>query len=291
MRVTSKQMYADLLAGIQRQMTIQNEGQTSIASGKRFQKPAQASNDYKVSMDLRHSLTGVQGSFAAIKTAKTRLEFSQSILNTMKNIFSRAQTLAIQQSTNPNTSSGAALIEVGQLRKQLMDLANSRWQGESVFAGTAVKQDAFVADPAGNITYNGNSHDRIVAISPTLTAVSNVRGDGQAFTDAFASLQTLETAMTANDAAGIRGALTTLKTAGDGIIDLNSEVGGRIHTLDLQNQSYQDIESMLAQRLSKHESVDIPATFSKIQQASLALKAIYAEVAKLQNLSLINFLR
>jgi len=292
MRVTSKQMYADLLAGIRQQMTTQNEGQISIASGKRFQRPAQASHDYKVSMDLRHSLTGVQSSFSAIKTAKTRLEFSQSILDTMKNIFSRAQTLAIQQSTNPDTSSGAAIIEVDQLRKQLMDLANSRWQGESIFAGTAVKQDAFVADPVtGNITYNGNSHDRVVAISPTLTAISNVRGDGQAFTDAFASLKALETAMTANDGAAIRGSLTTLRTAGDGIIDLNSEVGGRIHTLDLQKQSYQDIESMLAQRLSKHESVDIPATVSRIQEASVALQAIYAEVAKLQNLSLVNFLR
>jgi len=109
MRVTSKQMYADLLAGIRQQMTTQNEGQISIASGKRFQRPAQASHDYKVSMDLRHSLTGVQSSFSAIKTAKTRLEFSQSILDTMKNIFSRAQTLAIQQSTNPDTSSGAAM--------------------------------------------------------------------------------------------------------------------------------------------------------------------------------------
>jgi len=294
MRISSQQMYADLLAGIRQQMTVQTEGQASIASGKRFLNPAKASLDYKVSMDIRHSLTGVQGSLKAIKTAQSRMQFSQSILTNMQNIFTRAQTLAIQLGSG-NTNAGnrqAAAIEIGQLHDRLLNLANSRWQGQSVFSGTAINQDAFISDPVtGAVSYNGNNQDRVVAISSNQTITSNVRGDRAAFSNAFSSIEALQTALLANDEVGIRNTITSLNSAGDGMIDLNSEIGGRLHTLDLQFQSYEDIRAMLDQRLADHEAVDIPATVSRIQQASIALQAIYAEVAKLQNMSLINFLK
>ncbi len=293
-RATTTSVYDSLLAGIRKQLDIQAQGNAQVSSGKRFQRPAQAALDYKTSLDIRHAQTGVSESLAAINTARTRLSASMNALNSMKQILVRAQTLAVQQSSAQLGAAerAAAATEVKHLRDQFLALANQRLDGQSLFAGTAVDKDAFVLDPAtGQITYNGNTQSRTVALSSSQTVVSNLRGDAPAFAQAFAGLQALETALTANNTAGIRTALGTLTGAGNGMTDLTAEAGARIHSLDLQKQSFEDMKLTLEKRLSAHEGVDIAATITRLQQASTALQAAYSQVASLRNLSLVNFLR
>jgi len=293
-RVTGASIYDSLLAGIRKQLDIQAQGNAQVSSGKRFQRPAQAALDYKTSLDIRHAQTGVAESLAAINTARTRLSASMNALNSMRQILVRAQTLAVQQASAQIGAAerAAAAVEARHLRDQFLALANQRLDGQSLFAGTAVDKDAFALDPAtGQISYNGNTQSRTVAISPARTVVSNLRGDAPAFAQAFAGLQALETALTANDTAGIQNALGQLNAAGNGITDLTAEAGARIHSLDLQQQSFEDMKLTLEKRMNAHEGVDMAATISRLQQASTALQAAYSQVASLRNLSLVNFLR
>jgi len=46
MRVTTAQMYNTLLSGVKQQQTIQDQGNAQIASGTKFQTPAQAGTAY-----------------------------------------------------------------------------------------------------------------------------------------------------------------------------------------------------------------------------------------------------
>jgi flagellin-like hook-associated protein FlgL len=247
--------------------------------------------DYATSLNIRHAQGGVQSSLDAITTAQSRLNASMGALNSMGQLLVRAQTLAVQQSSGQISAADrqAAAVEVGNLRNQLLGLANQKQEGQSLFAGTATDQAAFTS--GAGVTYNGNAKDRIVAITPTQTVVSNVRGDHPAFTQAFASLQALDTALQANDIPSIQSALGQLNAAGNAITDLTSEVGGRVRSLDLQQQSYQDIKVTLEKRLNEHEGVDIPATVAQLQQSSVALQAAYSQVASLRSMSLVQFLR
>jgi len=293
MIVNIQQSYDGLLAGIRHQLEVQNQGNSQIASGKRFTRPAEAALDYKTSLDLRRGQKGVVSSQQAINTANGRLNNSMSMLNSMQQIIVRAQTLAVQQASGQISTGDrqGALAEIVHLQDSLFTYANQRLDGQSLFAGTATSNDAFIKDGSGNILYNGNAEDRTVAITTTQVVNSNVRGDNTAFTQMFTAFKTFETALRADDQAGIQTSLGLLNTAGGSMIDINAEVGARVRSMDLQSQLYSDIGLALDTRLTDHEGIDIASTVARLQQSSIALQASYSQVATLRSLSLVNFLR
>jgi len=293
MRVTATQMYDNLLAGVNKQMAIQAKGREQVSSGTRFQRPADAGLDYKLSLDLRHAQVGVTGSLDAVKTAESRLGASQTMLNSMQNIMVRAQSLAVQQGSAGLSAAErqSAALEVGHLLTQFASDANQKWQGQSLFAGTAVDKIAFSNDGLGNYTYAGSNQDRVVAISDTLQVNSNVRGDDPAFAAAFTALKSFQTALQGNDVAGITTALGSLNSAGNAMIDLTSEVGGRLSALTVTRTSFEDMKFTLDKQINTHEAVDIPAVVARLQQSSIALQASYSQISQMKSLSLLNFLR
>jgi len=171
MRITTAQLYNNLLAGIQQQMDIQNQGDQKITSGTRYQTPAEAALDYRTSLDIRHAQRGVDGGLEAIAIAESRLDVSQSHLMNMTNIFSRAQSLAIQQSSAQvsATERQAAISEITHLTTALLNNANQKWQGQSLFSGTAVDQVPFVANPfdAGTAVYTAGANTSITNVTQT----------------------------------------------------------------------------------------------------------------------------
>jgi len=293
MQVSIQQSYDSLLSGIRKQLDLQSAGNAQISSGKRFTRPAEAALDYKTSLDIRHGQKGIQSSLDAISTADMRLKNSMSMINSMQQILVRAQALAVQQSSGQisATDRQGALAEVTQLKGSLFTYANQKLDGQALFAGTATSGDAFIKDGSGNIVYNGNALDRTVAITTTQIVSSNVRGDSTAFSKMFSSFQAFESALTANDQAGVQAALGQLNDAGSSITDLNAEVGSRIRSLDMQQQLYTDIQLSMTTRLTEHEGVDIASTVAHLQESSVALQAAYSQVATLRSLSLVNFLQ
>jgi len=293
MRISTNMIYNNLLSGIRNQQAIQDAGNANIASGTRFQTPSQSGLDYKVSLDIRHAEVAVQSSIDASNTVDSRLSISQTMLNDMSNILTKSQALAVQQASGQlgSTERQAALQEMNHLADQFLSDANKTWQGQSLFAGTAVDKPAFTDDGAGNISYTGSNQDRIVSISDHQQILSNIRGDNPAFSAAFSAMQRFKNALQNNDQTAIQASLGALNTAGNGIIDLTSEVGSRLAALRISRSSFEDMKVNLDKRLATHEGVDIPAIVAQMQQSSIALQAAYNQIAQLKTLSLTNFLR
>jgi len=286
-------MYNSLLSGVKQQQSIQSTGNTQIASGTRFQTPAQAGIDYKISLDIRHAQLGLQGDLQAVSTAETRLNSSMSILNDMGNVLKRAQSVAVQMSTAGVTATErlSASQEATQLLNQLVSDGNQQWQGQSLFAGTATDKPAFATDALGAIVYNGTAQDRVVNTNSGQQIISNIRGDNPAFAAAFSAMENFKTALQTNDTAGIQSALGALNSAGDAIINVTSDVGARLSGVQLNKTAIQDRQLNLDKQLSTHEGVDIAAVITRLQQSNIALQATYQQISQLKSLSLTNFLR
>jgi len=293
MRITSSQLYNNLLSGVNKQLKVQADGNASVASGTRFQRPAQAGLDYKVSLDLRHTQSQIKGSFEALTLADSRLNATQTRLTDVINVLARVQTLAVQQSSAQMTSGEhqAAANEVKHLIDQVANSVNARWQGDSLFSGTATDQTAFVQTPQGVYQYQGSNQDRVIAISNTQQVTSNVRGDDQVFDSMFLALKTFQTALENDEGWAIGGAIGDISKASNEIIDLTSQVGGQINALQSYRRSYEDMDFAIKKRLNEHETADIPSLVAQMQQASTALQASYSQIANMKSLSLVNFLR
>jgi len=171
MRITSAQLYNNLLAGVQQQMDIQAKGDAKITSGTRYQTPAEAALDYRTSLDIRHAQRGVDGGLEALAIAESRLSVSQNHLMTMNSVFSRAQSLAIQQSSAQvsATERQAAISEITHLTTALLNSANQQWQGQSLFSGAAVDKVAFISNPfnAGTAVYAAGTNTSITNVTQT----------------------------------------------------------------------------------------------------------------------------
>jgi len=293
MRISTNMIYNNLLSGIRNQQTIQNDGNAKISSGTRFQTPSQSGLNYKISLDIRHAQVSVQSSIDATDTVDARLSISQTLLNDMSNLLTKVQTLAVQQASGQlgSTDRQAALQEMSHLADQFLSDANKTWQGQSLFAGTAVDRNAFTDDGTGNISYTGSNQNRIVSISDNQQILSNVRGDDPAFSAAFSAMQSFKIALKNNDQNAIQSSIGALNSAGNSIIDLTSEVGSRLTSLRISRSSFEDMKVSLDKRLASHEGVDIPAVVAELQQSSIALQAAYNQIAQLKSLSLSNFLR
>ncbi|MDX8403839.1 MAG: flagellar hook-associated protein FlgL [Mariprofundaceae bacterium] len=392
MRISTTQQYNNLLQGIAKQQEVVASRGEQISADKRFSRPSQAGFEYKTSLDFRHAQKGVEGSLTAIGIADSRLAASETILNGMSNVLVRAQTLAVQANSAQLgvQERNAISIEITHLLGQLFSDANQSWQGQALFAGTAVDGDAFstafsagsalhtpgvntsinvsqtsnvnavndtytitlnaggtqidsvtdslgvnqlVAPPAvlglganvlnltngtvlnatysgtpqgntdggslavsnanvaGNYDYIGNDQDRVVAISSTLTTKSNVRGDDPSFLQALQSLQGFATALQNNDVAAIGVSLDGLTQSGQKIVELTSDVGARMSSLDASKVSNEDMRYTLDRSINNHESVNMAEAMAQITQSNVVLQASYNLISRLESLSLVNFLR
>jgi len=293
MRVTTQQMYETLLSGVRKQLQIYADRSEQASSGRRFTRPSQDGLGYKTSLDIRHVQSGIQAGLKAINTAKLRLGASQNALSQILPVIQRAQVLAVQQASASLGSADrqVAATEVAHLQEQLLALANETFEGAPLFSGTATDTAPISLDLAGNAQYQGNSQDRLVAITSTQTIISNVRADHAAFTQAFASIQAFKTALSANDVNGIQNSIDSLNAAGDAMADLTAEVGGRLRSIDMREQTFLDMQMQMEMRLNEHEAVDIAEVATRLSQAQTTLQASYAAIARLNNLSLVQFLR
>lgn len=293
MRVTQNQMYDSLTVGINKQLKIKNDANAAISSGTRFQRPAQAGLDYKISLDLRHTQSQIKGSVEALSIADSRLSASQTMLNDISNVLTRAQTIAVQQAS-AQTGSGeqlTAAVEVRHLLDQVANSANQTWMGEALFAGTDTGAIAFVQDATGAYQYQGSNQDRTVAVNTNQSITTNVRGDEPAFSNTFNALQSFITALETGDRQGISDAIGNITSATNEIVDLTSRVGGQINAIQNYKTSYDDMKFAIDKRLNEHESADVAKLVVDMQTADTALQASYTQIANLKNMSLINYLR
>jgi len=292
-RTTTNQIYDNLLLGVQKQLASQNTANTAIASGRRFQSPSDAPLDYKISMDMRHVKDTTTGSITGANTAIRKLETSGSQLSSMEGLMRRASELSVTMANGTVSSINrtAAAKEVSKLQQEMTRIVNAKFEGEFIFSGTRIDKAPITLDALGNATYNGDSNSRNAIINVNQKMPTSVTADKQAFVDAFNGLKQLGDALAINDSAGIQNSQTALNNGLNGIIDLNSEIGARITTVNLMLDNFNNINSSIDNQISKHEDVDMAKMAIELQKTSLAMQAAYSQISKVNSLSLLNFLR
>ncbi|MDQ6951467.1 MAG: hypothetical protein Q9M26_07360 [Mariprofundales bacterium] len=294
MRISSVQPYNNLLQGINQQQELRTKANANIAAGTRFQTPAQAGLDYKLSLDLRQMRTVETNAGAAIGVAESRLSVTQNTLMDIEKVMARAQVLAVQLSTATVGSAGraASSAEVGHLLDQVTQDANKNYNGQYIFSGTATDVKPWTVDSAaGTAAYHGSATARTVQITETQSVVSNELGNDRAFSNSFNALMELYHGLQSNDVAKIQSSLGHLNTARDQVVRLDTHAGAKFAALQTIKASHQDMKTSLDQRINTHEAVDVPKLVTEIQLSDVALQATYKQISTMRSLSLVNFLR
>ena len=305
MTVGTRQSY---LAQTDRMSAIQSligKLQAQVSTGKRINDPSDDPVAAARVAQLQRSLDDNSQFMRNMDALTARLSVADNAVESMANSLTRANELALSAANGTLTGADRKTIasELDQLIDGMMALANTRDAGgDYIFAGDRTNQPAFVKNGAGAIVWNGGGQPQSTAIGPDIAMRSGERGidvltapnsSGNAFQLLAEFRDLLDQPAPPTDAVTARyaGLLDGLKGSIAQLGDVRATFGGRLNTLESENNRLQDVATALTVSKSSLESADVAAAITEMQSALLILKASQQSFAQVKSLSLFDAIR
>ena len=293
MRISTAQYYRVNAEQMQARQNKVAESQAKLGSGKQMLHPSE--NPSKADLISRlESAKERQSVYGKnIDAAETRLTAEETVLTSMTQIMQRITELTVQAGNDTLAAADRDVIgaEVRAMRDELLKLTNTQdLNGNYIFSGNKVEHPAFIEDPSGTVSYNGDYGRLELNVSDVRKMTINTLGPELFSADDFATLDDLVLSLTSDDGAGIRSALTKLNTISDKLTTSYGTMAGRIVAIDTQRAVTEDIELRLTELLQREDDLDYATAVTELTQESVALQALQASFAKLSQLTLFNYI-
>jgi flagellar hook-associated protein 3 FlgL len=292
MRITDHMTYRQAARDVQRQRTAAYELQAQAASGKKFQSISEDPVGAERVRLLRSSKEAITHYQENITRSKTQLDSADGALDEATSIVVRAKEISMamaNETTSPEQRQIAA-DEIASLFSSLVTVANTRAAGEYIFGGYQTDAPPFQSDG----TYDGDSGMKEVEVGPSQRLTVNVSGE-DAFTasgglDVFGELQALQTALNADDTAGIQNAVGTLDDALTQITSARTDAGLKLNQLDVAGNVCTRISDSLTTEESGVIDTDTVQVFLDLNETTSALENAIAVSRKMMDVSLMSTL-
>jgi flagellar hook-associated protein 3 FlgL len=227
-----------------------------------------------------------------------QLQTADSTLSSLVNALNQAISLGVQGGTSTASLQDQQQIaqEVQGIQTQVLQLANTSFEGNYIFAGTATTTVPFTADPTApdGVTYNGNNHTNSVEIAEGRSVQTNLPGS-QIFQgsggDVMGALNQLVTALQSGDIASIGSATTQVNTALNYVSQQRVFYGNVVDQLN-SNQTYLQQEQVnLQSQENTVDGVNMAQAANNLSQAQLTQNATLDALAKIVPVTLLNYLQ
>lgn len=279
-----------------------SESQLKLSTGQKYLKPSENPQVATSLIDFKHRVRVYEQYQDNIITVRQRLEQAESGLSTGMGILQRVRELTVQglNDINSGTNRGQIAAEIEQLNGVLLNIANTQNpNGEFIFGGYVTDQRAFSGAP--DFTYNGDDNQRGIAIGPNRTVadgdpgqavfgtVSAAPGAPGTIDNVFQALQQLADDFKNN----VRNSasLTDIDRALDRFTTVRVSLGARLNAIDAQENLNEEYIVDHKTIVSEIGDLDYAEAISQFNMQQTALQAAQQSFAKIQNLSLFNYLR
>jgi flagellar hook-associated protein 3 FlgL len=270
--------------------------QRQITSGSRLQSAGDDPTGAAAVTRIRDGLAELASYERNIDDAQAYLGVGEIAVTSASNVLIRAQSLATQ---SLNAGLGAAsrdgiALELEGIRDQLVALANTDYLGRPVFGGYATSAVAVAVD--GTVTFEGTTDGVQRRISPSEVMTANLNGEevfgfDTAGDDVFAVLQRLADQVRAGDADAIRAESVKLNERTVTVQNMLGTLGSRIGRLESARTVAQDQKLSLDARRAAIEDVDLATAATELAAANQAYEATLLSIARIDSMSLLDFLR
>jgi flagellar hook-associated protein 3 FlgL len=291
MRITDRIIQRGMVDDIHRQIESMNRLQKQISSGQRVHNlsddPARAAR----SVALNAAQTALVQHRKTAEDGVSWMNATLGSLATARESIQTARVMTLQGATDTVSPEGRQVLalSVEGIATQLLETANTKWNGASLFAGNKTTTPAFTS--AG--VYQGDTGAMVRDISPGETSVVNLTGE-QIFIDgenSFQVLADLKTALTNNDPNAINALLPRLDNALNQMLKLEASLGAEVQRVETTIRRLDDLEVNLMSRISNNDDTDMPRALVDLQNANNLYEAALKASASLFNSSLLDYLR
>lgn len=258
-----------------------------LSSGERVSRPSQDPAAWSAARRADAARTLNRGRGEALARSQERLTQADASLAQIGSVLARAGELAIAASseTIDPASLEAIAVELRGLRQQALAAANARGvEDEFILAGSQSDQPPFDADGV----YQGDDLTRLVETQNGLEQTVTVSGSvltAAGGVDVFAELAAFETALAANDRAGINAAIDAMRSAHQQVSAARSDGGAKSAALLAAQDSQRALDGSLVALHSRLVGADPIEAASELAQHSQSLEAAQAVAQRIVDLT------
>lgn len=304
-RVTQNSIANQLLRNINTNLRNMQGLQEQMSTGRLINRPSDDPVGITYALRYRSDLSINEKYQSNVDSAASWLEFNDTMLTQVGDVLKRMKELSVNGSTGTNPQSALDNIasEIGQLKDQLLDIANSQFNGKYVFNGQFTDSPPYdssvdpktVMTDLGDINYVVNSGvqlsvnakgSEVFGYPPTgVTAPKNE--DDNIFHVADQLIANLKS----GNYQGVKDQLPFLESRMDKVLNQRAEVGARANRVELIQQRLGDLSFNLESLQSKTEDADIEELIIKAKVNENVYQASLSVGAKIIMPTLVDFLR
>ncbi|MBT8370215.1 MAG: flagellar hook-associated protein FlgL [Deltaproteobacteria bacterium] len=303
MRVTQNITTNNYISYIHKQTANLLKTQQQIATQKRINKISDDPIGMGHVLGYRTDLAAIRQYEKNITQGITRIEFDELTLDMAADLVSTARQLGGEYS-NPNFSAAERQLVADQIKElydQVMQLANSKFNGNYIFSGHATDTAPFSRDAAFNVTYNGDDgRVRIVVAENVEVSVDadgrnifqNAANGGVNIFDELKNLiDGLENPDPVAGSAQIKATITPLYNGRQQINTKRSEYAPVLYRLQATEEYLLNLRPKVEGAMASTEDADITKAIIELKNLELAYETTLASAARIIQPTLLDVLR
>ena len=302
-RITNQMAAQTTLAGIETALDRLDTTQQELSTGKSINEPSDNPSGTALALQLNNDLANLTSYNNNVTDGTGWTTAQTSALSDMTNAVERVQELVTSAANGGQSQSDLNVDaeEVNQLIDQIKQDANTQYDGQYVFSGSATTTQPYASGT--NDTYAGNSGSVTREIGPntSLTISANlagVLGNGQTVSGQPAGdgqlLNTLRNVVddmqSGNTSSLSSTDLTDLGNNLNSLLGLSANVGATTDRLQMASSRIESLQNSATDTLSNTQDADMAQTEINFSTEQAALTAALQSGASIVQESLMNFL-
>jgi flagellar hook-associated protein 3 FlgL len=299
MRITPRMMANVFVGNLRRQSQAMFERQEQISSARRINRASDDPAGAGRVLRGRSVLASIDQYAVNIKRAKSRIEFTEQMLELADDLVMRAYRTAAEKAGDEVTAEERALAAEGmkELYDQLLQAANSRFYGRYIFGGHQTDQAPFTRDDAFAVTYHGNDGAYRVPIAENVQVTLDADGENYfqngaaGGVDIFDALGALIAGLEANDSAAIRGAIDPLEDARAQLMNKRTELAPKLYRLEATEEHWKNYRVVIAEAIGRDQDLDLAQAAIELKSLETSYEATLATASRILQQSLVDFLK
>lgn len=301
-RITNQMSSQMTLSGIQSALDRLDTTQEQLSTGKRINQPSDDPSGTGLTLQLNTQLSNLNTYSNNVTDATGWTTASTSAMTDMTNAVQRIRSLTVEAangSQNPADMQASAQ-EVNQLIDEIKQDANTQYNGQYVFSGSATGTAPYQSGT--NDAYAGNTGTVSRQIGPgtSLTINANlgsVLGSGQTTSGQPAgdglllnTLRNISDSMQSGDSSALNSDLTSIDSNFNALTGVAAQTGAVQDRLQMAASRIQTLQASDTQVLSNTRDADMASTEISYSTQQAALTAALQAGASIVQQSLMNFL-
>lgn len=297
MRVTQLSIFNMLKHRLSENRQALAEYQQRFISGKRVTKASDDSVAYTISRHLKNALRRNGQYQSNITSGLAKARAAEDALQGMLDVLNNFKTIALSGATDTKSAQDRDLLadQIKALKKKMVGLANTKFNGVYLFAGTNTGESPFSLDESSGLVNDSSNGDPLkVQISDLSNVTVTVSGDdlrniGNG-NDLFEVMQTVENALKNNKPSIIHDSLDEISAAYNHVTSLTAKLGSHINRMKFVDNRIAGQEINQKNRVSDLVDASYANVILNIQNYEKTYQAALAIHARIIQTSLLNYL-